>query len=387
MLRSAEWCALDSRNQQLVFLCDFAQTECSTRLPAAIVAQIFEIQVGHVWKIQSKAQKNPKPPYRPLALSPEQEDAVVALIESGYADGNFTSNRDVLNFVESEFGKCLTHRWLHYFLERNASRVCRSVVSPQEQTRLQVPRLFLEQYIKIIKEWIPLVPAELIFNIDECGFSDWEERKAKPVLIPSRVRNATLHYPIDRRIRHQTLICCITAAGDAYCPLLMSADRSVRQVFDLGVRDGIDLKIEIAASPYVTQELFNTYIDEVVISVAVANRELAGCSGKPAILLRDNCSAHCCDDVLKKLARHGIHVITYPPHTSHIFQVLDVLLFGVLKRGKKYQRRDDSLHRDVDHVLRLFRAYEQATTSRQSEHLGRKRGSTMKDETMRHISP
>jgi hypothetical protein len=38
-------------------------------------------------------------------------------------------------------------------------------------------------------------------------------------------------------------------------------------------------------------------------------------------------------------------------------------LFGVLKRTKKFQRRDDTLQREVDHVLRLFRAYEQATIS------------------------
>jgi hypothetical protein len=40
-----------------------------------------------------------------------------------------------------------------------------------------------------------------------------------------------------------------------------------------------------------------------------------------------------------------------------------VLLFGVLKRAKKYQRRDDTIGPQVDHVLRLSRPYEPATTS------------------------
>jgi hypothetical protein len=66
--------------------------------------------------------------------------------------------------------------------------------------------------------------------------------------------------------------------------------------------------------------------------------------------------------VLGKLARCGILVIT-DPHTSHIFQALDVLLFGILKKAKTYQRWDDTLRREVDHVLRLFRADEQATVS------------------------
>jgi hypothetical protein len=133
-------------------------------------------------------------------------------------------------------------------------------VAPQEKLRLQVPRTFLDGYIKLIKEWVPLMPAEMIFNIDECGFSDWEERKSKPVLIPREAQGTVIHYPINRAIRRQTLICCITAAGDAYCPLLVTTDHSARQGFNHGPRDGIDLKIEIARSAYVTKEIFEAYL-------------------------------------------------------------------------------------------------------------------------------
>jgi hypothetical protein len=107
-----------------------------------------------------------------LALSLEQEDAVVALIETGYLQGSFTTRRDVLNFVESEFAKCLTHSWMHSFLVRNECGLCHAIVSPREQTRLQVPQAFLDQHIALIKEWLPLARAELTFNIDQSGFRD-----------------------------------------------------------------------------------------------------------------------------------------------------------------------------------------------------------------------
>jgi hypothetical protein len=35
-------------------------------------------------------------------------------------------------------------------------------------------------------------------------------------------------------------------------------------------------------------------------------------------------------------------VITDPPHTSHIFQALDVLLFGVLQRAKNI--KEEMIH-------------------------------------------
>jgi hypothetical protein len=215
----------------------------------------------------------------------------------------------------------------------------------------------------LIKELVPLIPAELMLNISECGFSDWEERKPKSVLISCRVNNVTLHSPVDRGTRHQTVICCVTMAGDVYCPLLVSGYQSVRQIFETEVPDGIDLKVEIASSPYVTQAIFNKYIDEVLIPAVILDRGLPGCKDKPAILFSDNRSVHCSNELLGNLTRCGILVITYPPHTSHIFQVLDVLLFGILKKVKKYHRRDHTLRREVNHVLRLFRAYEQATAS------------------------
>jgi hypothetical protein len=78
----------------------------------------------------------------------------------------------------------------------------RYIVFPQEQTRFHVPQSSLDQYLVLIKEWVPLVPAELTFNVDECGFSDWEDRVPQLVLIPCRVNNVTLHYPVDHGIRH-----------------------------------------------------------------------------------------------------------------------------------------------------------------------------------------
>jgi hypothetical protein len=182
---------------------------------------------------------------------------------------------------------------------------------------------------------LPLAPAELIGNIDGCPFRDWEERKATPVLIPSRVRDATLHYPVDRRIRHQTLVCCVTAAGNAYCPLFASGDRSVTQILDTGVGDGIDLTIQSASSPYVTQNIFKKHIDTVFIPAVISNLDLLGRKDKPAISFCDNCSAHCSNAVLDKIARNGILVIANPPHTSHIFQALDILLSRILKRAKR----------------------------------------------------
>jgi hypothetical protein len=55
---------------------------------------------------------------------------------------------------------------------RNTDRVRAVTVFPQEKVRMEVPRHFLDDYLRLIKESVPLVPSQLIFNIDECGFSE-----------------------------------------------------------------------------------------------------------------------------------------------------------------------------------------------------------------------
>jgi hypothetical protein len=140
---------------------------------------------------------------------------------------NYTIQRDVLNCVEGKFKKWLTYRWVDYFLRCHADVVCKTTLALQETPRLQVPSLFLDYCIKLIKEYTPLVPTELIVNLDDYSFSDWEERRQKAVLTPAEFQRPVHYYPVNRAIRHQSLICCVTAAGGAYCPLLVSAGRSI----------------------------------------------------------------------------------------------------------------------------------------------------------------
>jgi hypothetical protein len=56
-----------------------------------------------------------------------------------------------------------------------------------------------------------------------------------------------------------------------------------------------------------------------------------------AVFLRDNCSGHVSDDLIPILTEARVHVIAFAPHTTQVFQVLDLTLFGVLKRRPRYE--------------------------------------------------
>jgi hypothetical protein len=87
LLRSDDWCALPSRNEQLVFFYEFVKTEYSRSLTSEVLGQAFGIEPSHIRKTRSKTEKKPKPPYRPAALNEDQTAAVIALTENGTAHG------------------------------------------------------------------------------------------------------------------------------------------------------------------------------------------------------------------------------------------------------------------------------------------------------------
>lgn len=61
-----------------------------------------------------------------------------------------------------------------------------------------------------------------------------------------------------------------------------------------------------------------------------------GCSkDNPAILFMDNHESHLSLEVIDAARDHGLSIITFPPHTSHKLQPLDVSVYGPLKTHYK----------------------------------------------------
>jgi hypothetical protein len=124
--------------------------------------------------------------------------------------------------------------------------------------------------------------------------------------------------------------------------MLIAPTALARKLFDTGVRDRINLTIEVRQPTSYTAELFHSYIPEVFFPALETNRQPPGCENELCILFCDNCSIHCQDQLLKEFAERGVAVTTCPLHTSRIFQVLDLLLFRRLKAAKKYIPRAEA---------------------------------------------
>jgi hypothetical protein len=68
----------------------------------------------------------------------------------------------------------------------------------------------------------------------------------------------------------------------------------------------------------------------------------------------DNCSIHTKLETLQVLGKHRVKVITFPAHTTYIFQELDLSLFGVFKQKMNYQLPFQNDEATVGFIKHIF---------------------------------
>jgi hypothetical protein len=104
---------------------------------------------------------------------------------------------DVGARIVNQYHLPVTRGWVNSFIGSHLDRLCKVKNTPQESARLEVPRCFLDQTIQCLIEFVHGCRAELAFNLDEVGISDWEDRKSKKVIVPVSARERAIHHRIN----------------------------------------------------------------------------------------------------------------------------------------------------------------------------------------------
>jgi hypothetical protein len=190
-----------------------------------------------------------------------------------------------------------------------------------------------------MKEAIECRPSDLVFNVDEVGVCEWEDRKTKMVMVMVMVQSTaatqTIHHRISRNVKHLSIIACISASGACLVPYIVSsqATGAVQQkLTDTGLRFGRDLIMTQREKAYINGTIFANYIRNVFLPHLLRVCTQENLLDEEAVRLMDNCLAHMTDEVLGLLNEAQVRIVTFAPHTTRLFQILDLTLFGVFKR-------------------------------------------------------
>jgi hypothetical protein len=99
-------------------------------------------------------------------------------------------------------GKSIIKGWVDSFLAVHAEQFVETKSVPQENPRLEVSRVFLHAGLDEFRDHVHQVCPELVFNLDEIGVSEWEDRCTRRVIVPSAMKEQTILYGLYRNPKH-----------------------------------------------------------------------------------------------------------------------------------------------------------------------------------------
>jgi len=116
-----------------------------------------------------------------------------------------------------------------------------------------------------------------------------------------------------------------------------------------------------SSSGYMNEDLFRRYLKKVFFPGIKAIRRNRKLKEEPSVLMMDGFSGHTSDQVLKLLQSKNIIPLWLVPHSSHLCQPLDLVIFSTWKRLKKSCRVDNLPTTQAVRLLRGLRSLDQAT--------------------------
>jgi hypothetical protein len=234
--------------------------------------------------------------------------------------------------------------------------------SPQEKQRLRVPRAFREKTIHNLNEHVHGCVDELVFNLGEVGIADWEDWKARNVIVPVTMRGQATDQRISRNVNHISVIACVSTSGESLITYTVTSQDSVpvqEQLKKHGVRFGTELILKSNRKPYVKAEIFLDCVQTVFLPSLSEFRTLDEFTEEFAVLLMARYSSQLTADVIGLLTEARVHVITFAPHTAQIFQILDVTRFGVPKQLLRYELIFEDEKATVEFIMKVYHDFKQ----------------------------
>jgi hypothetical protein len=124
---------------------------------------------------------------RHAALDDASESTVVASVLRLFRVRKAAAPKELQKMAQTNHISRLIRRWVNAFRGRHLDQrqLCRSLL--QEDARFITSRARLEAHIALMQVHISANVSELVFNLDEVGSCDWEDRQPRQVVRPVTV--------------------------------------------------------------------------------------------------------------------------------------------------------------------------------------------------------
>ena len=121
---------------------------------------------------------------------------------------------------------------------------------------------------------------------------------------------------------------------------------------------GRDLRIYATEKAFVTKQVFDNYVTEVVLNYVDNWRQKNNCLEEKAMIILDGHSAHLSNELQAYCTLRRTIVMLLPPHSSHLLQPLDKLYFSRLKQVYASSTLGSTLSETSRQILKVVTSFE-----------------------------
>ena len=250
-------------------------------------------------------------------------------------------------------------------------------------------------YVNDLPDTLNGAHPSLVFNVDEMGAETFADRKRIFVFLPESdvPANGSPTVGVPRSTRRCTLVACVSLDGTRLCPAVITKTVTISSaVFSQGGYTPDRLRIYQTDNSFINNDVFGEWLCDIFLPEVHRRRkwlaETLGIYNQRAVLIIDGCSCHKAEAFKELLRRHNVAMLFLVPHSSHMTQPLDVGIFANVKQlirsDTKYvinlHKLDQAIVRQIEaenlrdyrvekgqllaeYVLKILRAFEQATTA------------------------
>lgn len=223
-------------------------------------------------------------------------------------------------------GKIAGEQWMRHFMQRHSNGPRALSIRKPEPTSLSRSTSFNKSNVDsffdniedVHKRFGPILPHR-VWNLDETGLSTVQN---PPCIVAPKGAKQVGSCTSAERGNLVTIIVAVNAIGNHIPPLFIFPRVFFKDRMLIGAPSG---SIGGAApSGWSNEQLFLKFLDHFVSHVKSSKEERI-------LLVLDNHETHLSVEALEKASEAGIVMVTFPPHTSHKLQPLDLTVYGPLK--------------------------------------------------------
>jgi hypothetical protein len=357
----------ESMNNQISFL----QTQF-TWITIRVVVSVFHISNTTFYKMFPRDShtelRSPKNRGRPTLVSKEEEKILIDFILEQQQRSDCPSPKECREWFHEKLSndsrQVLFDRfWWQRFRFEHLDLIATKRVDSRESARAAITKESVRPYIEEIKKAHGEISSpDLVINMDESGFIKRYLKGKQKNCVYLKSCPLQPRFLQTEDLNHISIVGAITLSGTKLLPLLLSTRVTLPKEISGSYLEA-HFKYFKTPKGYLTCEAMDFWVDSILIPYVLQVKMLRNLpSSASTFLIFDGLKAHCTEHTAEVFSSFSIHVIELPPHSSHLFQPLDLVIFGLTKKEYKNSANTKSKFAEkiTRKIERIIKAWEKS---------------------------